>query len=66
MNRTIKNETRENEVPLQRSTGVWLDEPGYGGTSSARDQFGVSIDQQLAELVAKHPAPRQVPVGRPQ
>ena len=61
---TKKPEDRNEAVPLQRSTAVWQDEPGYGGTLSAWDQFDLVIDQQLKALEELHPAPRRVPTSR--
>ena len=48
-NNTLKNDRTNQLVPLQRSTAVWQDEPGYGGTLSDWDQFGLKIDQLLKE-----------------
>jgi hypothetical protein len=65
MDNTLKPERSNQIVPLQRSTAVWQDEPGYGGTPSAWDQFGLKIDQLLKELEEQHPAPRRIPTTRP-
>ncbi len=65
MDHTTKPADRNQAVPLQRSTAVWQDEPGYGGTPSAWDQFNLAIDQQLKTLEEKNPAPRRVPTSRP-
>ena len=64
MDNTTKSEGR-NQVPLQRSTAVWLDEPGYGGTNKAWENFDLAISEQLKAFEEKHPSPRRIPASRP-
>ena len=59
MNRTISTETNRSAVPLQRATDTWANEPGYGGSRTAWDEFNAAIDAQLEQLTRKYSVVRQ-------
>jgi hypothetical protein len=59
MNRTVTTETTRSAVPLQRATDTWANEPGYGGSRTAWEEFDAGIDEQLKVLAAKYPVVKQ-------
>jgi hypothetical protein len=59
MHRAPATEVSAVAVPLQRATDSWADEPGYGGTRSAWEEFDAWMDAQLAELERTFPNPRR-------